>query len=121
MHPTAAHPAAIMGQAISMAASFWAWAHGRTGAMDTAGVSIASAAAVEEDMLAVMLTQGIVEAARRWYTLAGLAVIPLQLAPMRRQRMVARPMAPLMHRQGIVEAPTPGANRMAVNITTTSD
>ncbi|HEY4842713.1 MAG TPA: hypothetical protein VIH78_12145 [Terriglobales bacterium] len=89
--------------------------------MDTAGVSIASAAAAEKDMLAAMLTQGIVEAARRWYMLAGLAVIPLQFAPMQRQRMVAGPMAPLMRRQGIVEGPTPGANRMAANITKNSD
>jgi len=48
MRRTDARPVAIMGRVISMAASSWAWAHGRTGDTATAGVSIASAAEVEE-------------------------------------------------------------------------
>lgn len=67
--------------------------------MGTAGVSIASAAAGEEDMspavetAAAVLMRGIVEVAERQYArtaVASLAVTPLQVAPMQQWRIVAR-------------------------------
>lgn len=44
MRLTAAHRWVSMGRGISITVSSWAWAHGRIGAMVTAGVVIASAA-----------------------------------------------------------------------------
>src|ERR1700679_3632602 len=47
---TPARPLVTMGRAISITASSWAWVHGRTGAMLTAGVAIASSVVAEAGM-----------------------------------------------------------------------
>jgi len=54
--PYACAPSGFYGLAISMAASSWASAHGRTGAMATAGAVIASAVAEEEAIAAPVET-----------------------------------------------------------------
>jgi hypothetical protein len=88
---TAAHLAAFMGQAISTTASSWAWDLGRTGAMATVGVSIASAVVEEEgtsvsaQAAADALMHPIVEADHRWLG-------PVTAAPTRLQFVVASPM-----------------------------
>jgi len=62
MHPMHARPTVIMGRATSITASSWAWAHGPTGAMATAGVTTASPATVEDAILAVTV-EGAIQAA----------------------------------------------------------
>lgn len=55
MHPTPVRLTAIMGRATSITVSFWAWAHGPTGAMATDGATTASLATVEDVISAVMV------------------------------------------------------------------
>ena len=62
MHPMPARPTVIMGRATSITASSWVWAHGPTGAMATAGVTIASAATVE-DAISAVTVEGAIQAA----------------------------------------------------------
>src|ERR1035438_513163 len=68
-----------MGRAISITASSWAWAHGRTGAMATVGVVITSAVAAEEPTLlpvetaADVLILPIVETTHPQHALAAVA------------------------------------------------
>ncbi|MGB7821332.1 MAG: hypothetical protein WCF73_01135, partial [Candidatus Sulfotelmatobacter sp.] len=106
IHRTAAHPWAFMVRAISITASSWAWAHGRTGAMATAGVVIASAVEAEDATSPAVETaadvgmQPIVDVARRQYALAAVAV-----ASIPQQRVVAYPIARPMPQQRVVAYP----------------
>jgi len=59
MRPMPARPTVIMGRATSITASSWAWAHGPTGAMATAGVTIASSPTVEDAITAVTVEDAI--------------------------------------------------------------
>jgi len=97
-----------MGRAISITASSWAWAHGRTGAMATVGVVIASVVAAEGptspvvEMAADVLMMPIVEATHPQHTLAAVAaptVIRPCVPPMPQQCMETRPMVPLTQQQ----------------------
>jgi len=63
MLPMPARPTVIMGRATSIMAFSWAWAHGPTGAMATAGVTIASSATVEDAISAVTVEDAIQAAA----------------------------------------------------------
>src|ERR1039458_9607539 len=58
MRPMPARLTVIMGRATSITASSWAWAHGPTGAMATAGATIASSATVEDAISAVTVEAG---------------------------------------------------------------
>jgi hypothetical protein len=99
---TRARRVAFMGLAISMAASSWASAHGRTGAMATAGAVIASAVAEEEAIAAPVETvvdvflPPIADMAQRLYapaTAAHLTGAPPHGTPTPQRRIVARLMA----------------------------
>jgi len=78
-----------MDRTISLMGTSWAWAHGLTGAMATAGVVIASVMEEEEDTSPAvesavdMLMQPIVEVGhQQWLgAVAGPTVVPPHLAP----------------------------------------
>ena len=93
----AARRLAIMGRAISITASSWAWARGRAGVTATAGVVIASVAVAAEDTSARVDTtadvdtpavgmQPILDAARM-----QVGVMDIAVAAMPKRRVVARP------------------------------
>ncbi|MGD0467103.1 MAG: hypothetical protein ABSA54_01885 [Terriglobales bacterium] len=94
--------------------SSWAWAHGRAGAIATAGVIIASAVGEEEgtspavETAVDVLMQPIVDVGHRQEALgaaAGPAVVPPYVAPKPQQRVVARPMVLPIPQQRVVARP----------------
>ncbi len=106
--PYGCAPWAFMGRAISITASSWAWAHGRTGAMAMAGVSIASTVGAEEptsppvETAADVLMLAIVESNHQRHAVSAVAAptaVHPCVAPMPQQFMEARPMVPLTQQQ----------------------